>query len=100
MKRAVRFSEPALADIDRIWSYLADFGVDIADRFVERLKSATGRLHEHPLSGPSVGAATGGLRRLSAHGHILVYIVLPDEVLVVRVFDAREDWHSAVARGL
>jgi plasmid stabilization system protein ParE len=47
----VRFSLAALADLDEIVEYIAHDSPDAAERFVGRLRTATGRLRDFPQMG-------------------------------------------------
>lgn len=94
MSRRIRFLPTAERDLDLIWAYRSQFGIDVADRLMDRLRAAVGRLADHPFSAPGLLGTQSTVRRLSAFGHIFIYEIEPEQIAVLRIFDARQDWLS------
>ena len=81
----VRQSLKALTDIDDIWFHIAVDDADAADGMVHRIVSATARLETFPLSAPERPEVGKGMRSLSVGPYVVLYRVLADHVLIVRV---------------
>ena len=96
--KSLRFLAEARNDLRDIWLYSADrWGEAQADRYnmgLERsfqtISSMPGIGREHPEFDPPV-------RILPSAEHLIVYLDLEDEVLVVRVLGARRNWRAVLA---
>jgi plasmid stabilization system protein ParE len=90
---SVRFSERALADLERLFDFLADSDPPLARAAVERIAEATRILAQHPLIGRPV---RGALRELvissGRTGYVALYRLQRglDEVQILAVRHQRE----------
>jgi plasmid stabilization system protein ParE len=96
VRSRVRFAPAAENDLLNIWQYRANYSVESADALVERLINATNRLEDYPRSAPIRLHEPMELRGISAHGHILFYIIGDNGVTVMRVSDARQNWRDGL----
>jgi len=85
----VRWSEPALEDLDALVRHVAQFNVqaafDLQDRFIEAVLP----LSEHPNLFRQGRVA--GTRELVAHpNYIIVYQVFSDRVEITKILHARQ----------
>lgn len=89
---AVYFSRRALADLDRIFDFLAKETPAVAKEAAHDIVEATGILQRHPL----IGRPVGNLRELvistGRTGHVALYRYLPgqDRVDLLAVRHQRE----------
>ncbi|MEJ0025161.1 MAG: type II toxin-antitoxin system RelE/ParE family toxin [Rhizomicrobium sp.] len=88
----VIWSPRAERDLDEVWEYIAADSVDTADRIVERLRSISDLLTEHPHIGRS-GRITD-TRELVVTGtpYILIYRVGPDRIDIAYVLHGARKW--------
>lgn len=76
----------AESDLIGIWMYTCEeWGVDQADRYLDRLKTGMKQLIYHPSLGMNYAHVLPGYRRVQVEQHAVFYQVLESEVLVVRV---------------
>lgn len=87
----IRQSPESLSDIDDIWFHIAVDDADAADGIVHRIASATARLETFPRSAPERPELGKGMRSLSVGAYIILYRVLADHVLIVRVIHSARD---------
>jgi plasmid stabilization system protein ParE len=87
-------------DLAEIWEWNAqDRGVRHADRYLVFLKKAIYALSNPLVKGRSVPARQDLSfiiikRRAKGHGHIAVYSVQGNEVIVAHVFHTSQDWEN------
>ncbi len=81
-------------DLVDIWEYHAAFGFDVADRVIDRIKSATVRLADFPLSGRSRPEFGDGARTVNAARYIFMYRVVRERIEIVRVVHGSRDLDS------
>jgi plasmid stabilization system protein ParE len=90
---AVVWTETAEADIVRLHDFLVIDAPDVAARAVQVILQAGDRLEQSPQRGTIVQQATG-LRKLRVRfgkvGFVLHYVILADEVVILRVYHGRE----------
>lgn len=76
--------------MDRIWLFLAERGVDLADRAEALIRSRVGRLLDYPMLGrrsESLGARVLSLVDLQDR---VVYTIEDDQVLIAAVRSTKE----------
>jgi plasmid stabilization system protein ParE len=79
-----------LADLDRIWLFLAQRDIDLAHRMIATIRLRSQRLVDYPQLGRPVGR---GFREWSIIevGYVVTYGISDGQVRVVRVHHAREN---------
>ena len=76
----------AESDLTGIWIYtFEEWGVDLADCYLDQLESGMNQLINHPSLGTDYAHVLPGYRRLQVEHHAVFYQVREAEVLVVRV---------------
>ena len=90
----VNWSPPALADLDRQHQFLATINPDTAVKAVQSIVQSARSLVENPKRGTPI-ADTPGLRKLlvsfGKYGYVLHYILLDEEVLILRIYHGRQN---------
>lgn len=81
----------AALDILDIWDYIADEDITAADRWVDQLDSAFGRLATQPLMGRERPELAPDLRSFPFRRYVIFYVPLPDGIDVVRVLHSARD---------
>jgi toxin ParE1/3/4 len=84
-----------LADEDVIRIYVngvRTFGTVQAEQYFANLVSCFDLLAERPLIGRERPELNPPMRVHFHKAHIIAYVVTADEILIVRVLDARQDW--------
>ena len=91
MGRVLRTSEAA-ADLDGIWSYIAQRNIAAADQLIDKLYSRFLLLAQYPESGERQPLLADGTYRRIVEGNYIVYY-RPDEagIIIVRVLHAARD---------
>lgn len=89
-----RLSSLAEQDLTEIVLYLASESLGASDRFVDRFSDFLKLLARNPEMGESFEHKGRQLRRFSIEKYVAVYQVLPDEVLIVRVFHGARHFES------
>ena len=91
---AVVWTPAAVADIEQHYQYLKPKDPDAAKRATQAILRAGDSLEENPRRGTVIQQAQG-LRKLQVSfdksGFVLHYIILKQEVLVLRVYHGRQD---------
>jgi plasmid stabilization system protein ParE len=89
----VVWTEAAQTDIMRLHDFLVLDAPDAAARAVQAILQAGDRLEQSPQRGTIVQQAAG-LRKLRVRlgkvGFVLHYVILVDEVVILRVYHGRE----------
>lgn len=89
--KAVRWSDRALADLERIHEYIAEDDPMAADRWVGVLQAAALRLAQFPRSGRVVPELNReDVREVLKGNYRLVYQVTEHGPVVVTVFEAHQ----------
>jgi toxin ParE1/3/4 len=89
-----RLSSVAERDVAETVEYLAKANLDAALAFVDQLSGRFRQLEQHPESGAQIGDLQRGLRRTSLGNYVIVYQVLDDAILIVRVVHGARDLHD------
>lgn len=90
----VIWTKTALADTDRFVNYLAAVNLEAAARAAQLIRQAGDSLSNNPKRGPMVQGAPG-IRKLPVpfgqNGFVIHYAILDDEVVILRVYHARQN---------
>ncbi len=90
----VNWSQPALVDLDRQHQFLVAIDPELAIKAVQEIVQSGKSLAKNPQRGTPI-ADTPGLRKLlvpfGKYGYILHYILLNEEILILRVYHGRQN---------
>ena len=92
----VRWTRGAVSDLREIRSFIAVDDPLAADRWVQRLRDRARLAADHPLGGrvvPEFGRDE--VREVLVRTYRIVYRVLPDEILVLTVFEGSRLLHPS-----
>jgi len=93
MKRTVRFSPKALADLDRIWTYTdKEWGRRQAEEYVRSLHAVLELVAENPRISRDAGHIRPGLLKYPAGSHVIFFRLVKDHINVVRILHQRMDF--------
>lgn len=81
----------AQADMDEIWTYVAQRDRQAADRLSDRIVDRFEMLGRQPLIGESAGDISPALRRVIEGNYVIYYEVEADVVLIRRVLHGARD---------
>lgn len=81
----------AIRDVDGIWDYVAREDPIAADRLVDRIVAATGRLADFPKSGTARSVLGDGVRSIPVGRYLVLYRVATDCVEIVRVLHGAQE---------
>jgi toxin ParE1/3/4 len=87
----IRYTLPALADLDSILDYISDSSPRGAERVKQRIQRVTGLLLTHPRIGAPTDDPT--IRRLSTppYPFLVFYEIAEDEIIIHAVRHAARD---------
>jgi toxin ParE1/3/4 len=89
---SVLWSPEAEADLIGIWRYLAsETSSEFADRQLQSLEAAAGRLADWPRTGRSREELAANLRSIVCEPHVIFYRLTESAVQIVRVLHGRRD---------
>ena len=95
------FTELARQDLSRLRDFIAENNPAAAQRAAARLKAASILISQQPFMGRVVRVPTGSnpdVRELpiafGASGYLIRYQILPNEVRILRIWHARENWQD------
>ena len=94
MRLRHRLSSVAERDVAEIVEHLAKANLDAAIAFIDQLSDRFRQLEQYPESGAQFGDPQRGLRRTSLGNYVIVYQILDDAVLIVRVVHGARDLHD------
>ena len=87
----VQWTEKALIDIERVYTFLAQYDRDAAVALALRLDSAPDKLLVHPRLGERVEAyVTKEVRKLTIGRYVMHYEAVGDQIVILRVWHSRE----------
>lgn len=87
-----RLSRRAEHDLDTLWLYGAQrFGIDQADRMLDRFEAEFRRLAAQPRSGRERDYIRPGLRSVPLEDYVIYYRLTSPGVRIVRVWDGRQN---------
>ena len=88
-----RLSVPAQTDVIDIYATGARlFGVAQADRYQDGLEAAFSFIADYPLASREREGTKRPVRVHPYKSHVIVYAVLPEGVVILRVRHGHEDW--------
>jgi len=89
----VRWSEPALEDMEGIRDYIAKDSTFYAQQFIERIFDAAKNLEKFPELGRTVPEAeeTENVRELIFQGYRIIYLHRSDHVYIIAVMHGSRD---------
>jgi toxin ParE1/3/4 len=90
----VEITEPAVIDIDDIWSYVALQNERAADRLVRRFTKVFSRIARMPGLGEAYTGSRPGTRILTSGAYVIIYVVRHDRIQISRVLHSARDWQS------
>lgn len=92
----VLFHPLADADLEAIYSYIANDSPERAIRFVRRLRSFCGTLQTMPLRGRSRDDLAAGVRTLVFEQRVVVaYRLVAERLMILRIFYAGQNIDDA-----
>lgn len=89
-----RLSSVAEQDVAEIVEYLAKANLAAALAFIDQLSDRFRQLEQYPESGQRYADPARGLRRTSLSNYVIVYQVLDDAILIVRVVHGARNLHD------
>jgi len=87
----INYLPAAIADLDDIFDYIADYDRDAAQRTIDRIYGAALRLQDYPRSAPQRPQLGPGIHSLLAGRFLILYRIEQDRVDVVRVIHGSRD---------
>lgn len=91
----IDFTAQAFADVAAIDAWLMrNASPQIAEAQLGRLLDRARSLMDYPRRGPRLDGETRSMS-VAATPYVLVYQVIADQVLILRIRHNREDWHGA-----
>ena len=81
----------AVADLEDIWSHIAQDNPDAADHFIDLIEAGCRILAENPLMGRLRPELTPSLRSFPVGNYILFYMPLANGIEIVRVISGFRD---------
>ncbi len=94
----LRISPRADADLDTIWSHIAQDSAAAANRVDEALHSAMLILAEYPGIGHTRPDVPRGYRLWRVYSYLIVYRIEADSVIVVRVIHGSREMRHLLGR--
>jgi toxin ParE1/3/4 len=79
------------ADLDGIWSYIAQDSPNSADRFIDLIEARCRLLAENPMMGRSRSELVPGLRSFPVGNYIIFYIPIEEGIEIVRIVSGNRD---------
>lgn len=93
--RQYRLAPRALDDLDGIWRYSAEtWSIEQADQYVDELVRMLESIAAMPSMARERGEFTPAVRIHAHEGHLIVYTIAEDHVVVLRLLGGRQDWMS------
>ncbi len=93
---SVALSPGALSDLDRLDRFLREKNPPAADRMLTTFNTAFERLAENPFDNPVLATTTlrARIARFGKGSYVCLYRVQEYDVIVARLFHARENWQA------
>jgi toxin ParE1/3/4 len=92
MKNSYRVSGRAAADLDEIWSYIAQDNAAAADKFISAFFLRFSRIATRPEIGRKREELSPGLRSFPSGRYIVFYHLTEGGIEIVRVFHGARDF--------
>jgi toxin ParE1/3/4 len=94
MSRRHRLSSAAEKDLAEIVEYLAKVNLDAALALVDQFTECFQLLEAQPEMGERYSDPRRGLRRTSMGNYVIIYQIVDDGILIVRVAHGARNWHE------
>lgn len=94
MSRKAQLSPAAQADLNEIWSYIAEDSFEAADRFLTFLFGRFAFLAGSPFMGHARDELQAGLRSFPVRNYFVLYRIENAHIEVVRVLSGARDLES------
>lgn len=91
MKRALRRTNAAEADLDEIFLHIAAENLGAAERVIHRIEAAEERLGEFPELGRLRDDLSADARSWPVGDFLIIYELLPDAIVVIRILHGARD---------
>jgi toxin ParE1/3/4 len=88
---AIARSPKARADIDEIWTYIADCNLSAADRVADEIERVCGLIARHPRMGRERPEIARGIRSFGVMSWIIFYRIHDEFIEIVRVIHGARD---------
>ncbi len=91
---AVIWTPTAVQDLQRHRQFLAVFSIDAANRTIQSIVKQGESLIQNPRRGPVIEESSGLRKlplRIGKNGFVLHYAIILDEVVILRVYNGREN---------
>ena len=96
----LRLTPAATADLETIWTYTAQtWSISQADRYVDSLTRSFDTLCDMPGIARIRPEFTPPVRLYPSAQHVIVYHVVDDTVIVIRVLGKRQSWGMILGDG-
>ena len=86
----LKFTRSALRDLTRLHDFIARKNPTAAKRVSQQLKRSITRIFDHPELGSKVDELVG-VRDLVSADYVVRYLVLAQEIIILRVWHGREN---------
>lgn len=90
----VVWTPTAVQDLQRHREFLAVLSLDVANRTIQLIVKQGESLIQNPRRGPVIEESSGLRKlplRIGKNGFVLHYAILLDEVIILRVYNGREN---------
>jgi toxin ParE1/3/4 len=84
----------ASGDLEAIDDYLADHSIETAEEVAAKIESAASFLLDVPHAGTPLDSQKARKWRVSGTPYLLVYRPVTDDIEVLRVYHARQNWRE------
>jgi plasmid stabilization system protein ParE len=91
---SVVWTPTAVQDLQRHREFLAVLSPDVANRTIQSIVKQGESLIQNPRRGPVIEESSGLRKlplRISKNGFVLHYAIILDEVVILRVYNGREN---------
>ncbi|TPN50833.1 MULTISPECIES: type II toxin-antitoxin system RelE/ParE family toxin [unclassified Mesorhizobium] len=93
MKRTVRFSPKAKADLDQIWDHsLKEWGAERAEAYIRTIRSIINLIDQFPAMAKNAENIRPGLLKYAVGSHVLFLRIADRSIDVVRILHQRMDY--------
>jgi plasmid stabilization system protein ParE len=92
--RRVVWTPLANGDLEAIDDYLADYSIESAEEVATKIETAASFLLEVPHAGTPFDSQKARKWRVAGTPYLLVYRPVADDIEVLRVYHARQNWRE------
>ncbi|MGK7888999.1 MAG: type II toxin-antitoxin system RelE/ParE family toxin [Leptolyngbyaceae cyanobacterium] len=86
-----QIARAASRDLERILAYLEQYSLDAGERFIREFDNKCRKLVEFPQLGRRYDQVAPGLRGLPLKGHVILYKLVDNSIIIVRVVSGYQD---------